>query len=376
MEVMTEYKKFADAVDSCADEESLKECSIGRSQTAVQKEYWRLRQAFFASQDTLEKQKIKAKIYWMHQTLGFSVPIKQSVKRFTSPNGLSGIIIAPEATLGKGCVIFQNVYIGADTLTDSRSIGFPTVGNDVYIGAGVNIIGNVVIGDNVRIDPNCYITTDISANSHVINNGSVTVRSDIKHDNTYLTAKQAMEKHFGNAVYDYHENTGDETLSVRMAAADDLDLIMELYKERVSWFKWKKISQWVTFLINHPKEEFLRYIENGEYYVVTKSGKTVGGFVINADTRYWEDESADALYLRRVVTDPTYRHLGEYIVEQVKKLTEEAGKSTLRIECIFSNQELNNVWDKLGFKFVRDVESNFHFSLRELKLTEVEADTV
>lgn len=43
MEIMTEYKKFADAVDSCADEESLKEYNIGRSQATVQKEYWRLR---------------------------------------------------------------------------------------------------------------------------------------------------------------------------------------------------------------------------------------------------------------------------------------------------------------------------------------------
>lgn len=376
MEIMTEYKKFADAVDSCVDEESLKEYNIGRSQTAVQKEYWRLRQAFFASQDSLERQKIKTKLHWIHQALGFSVPIRQSIKRFTSPNGLTGIIIAPEATLGKGCVIFQNVYIGADTLVDSRSIGFPTVGNDVYIGAGVNIIGNVVIGDNVRIDPNCCITTDIPANSHVINNGSVAVESDIKQDNTYFSAKQAMEKHFYNAVYDYHENVGDETLSIRRATADDLGFIMELYKERISWFKWKKVSQWILFLINHPKEEFLQYIENGEYYVVTKSGKIVGGLVINVDTRYWEDESTDAFYLHRVVTDPAYRHLGEYIVEQVKKLAEEAGKNALRIECIFSNQELNTAWDNLGFKFIRDIESTFHFSLRELKLTGVEADTI
>lgn len=373
---MTEYKKFADGVDSCADEESLKEYNIGRSQAAIQKEYWRLRQAFFTSQDTLERQKIKAKIYWIHQALDFSVPIRQSVKRFTSPNGLSGIIIAPEATLGKGCVIFQNVYIGANTLIDSQNLGFPTVGNDVYIGAGVNIIGNVVIGDNVRIDPNCCITTDIPANSHVINNGSVTVESDIKQNNTYFNAKQAMEKHFGNIVYDYHDNIGDETLSVRKATIDDLDMIMVLYKDRVSWFKWKKVSQWISFLINHPKEEFMQYIENDEYYVVTKSGKTVGGFVINVDTRYWEDESTDAFYLHRVVTNPTYRHLGKYIVEQAKKFAEEAGKNALRIECIFSNQELNTAWDNLGFKFVRDIESNFHFSLRELKLTEAEPDTV
>lgn len=57
------------------------------------------------------------------------------------PHGVSGIFVTQSATIGKNVVIFQQVTIGANTIKGSKSYGAPTIGNNVYIGAGAKIIG-------------------------------------------------------------------------------------------------------------------------------------------------------------------------------------------------------------------------------------------
>jgi serine O-acetyltransferase len=42
------------------------------------------------------------------------------------------------------------------------------IGNNVFIGTGTKIIGDVHIGDNVTIGQNCVITKDIPSNSIVV----------------------------------------------------------------------------------------------------------------------------------------------------------------------------------------------------------------
>lgn len=84
------------------------------------------------------------------------------------PHGLNGIFISASAKLGTGCVIFHQVTIGSNSLPDSKGQGFPTLGNNVYIGCGAKIIGNVHIGNNVRIGANCVITEDIPDNATVV----------------------------------------------------------------------------------------------------------------------------------------------------------------------------------------------------------------
>lgn len=372
MELYTQYMEFADSVDECTNEEMLEKCQLGNSSISLKKEYWKLRQSFFTTTDPLEKQKIRTKIIWIHQALNCNIPLKQSVKRFVAPNGLNNITISPDSVIGKDCVIFRNVHIIAETSLDSPNLGSPSIGNSVYIGAGVNIIGNVIIGNNVRIDPNCFINTDIPANSHVVNTGATVVKSDMPLDNIYLNPQNAMQKKFSNITYDYLQNKDDPSLIARKAKPEEIDTIMRLYKDRVAWFKWKKISQWNSYLINHQPDEFLKHVIDGEYYVVEKDDEIIAGFVINEDAKYWDDQSKDSYYLHRVVTKPECRHIGEFIVDESIRLGKEAGKQSLRLECIFSNENLNMAWNNLGFKFVKDIESIYHFSLRELKFSDIE----
>lgn len=82
----------------------------------------------------------------------------------------NGIVIHRFATIGDDCLIRQGVTfgeagIGRDNFADG--IG-PVVGDNVDIGAGAVIIGNVHIGDHVNIGPNAVIMTNIPAHTTVL----------------------------------------------------------------------------------------------------------------------------------------------------------------------------------------------------------------
>ena len=77
-------------------------------------------------------------------------------------HGLNGIIIAGGAKIGKSCYISHQVIIG-------RSMGgVPVIGDDVYIGPGAKIFGNIKIGNHVRIGANCVVFEDVPDNATIV----------------------------------------------------------------------------------------------------------------------------------------------------------------------------------------------------------------
>ena len=82
-----------------------------------------------------------------------------------------GIVIARSSKIGKNCVIYQNVTIGAK----SRDLAynqenFPTLGDNVIVYAGACIVGGIKIGNNVQIGANAVVTKDIPDNCIVAGN--------------------------------------------------------------------------------------------------------------------------------------------------------------------------------------------------------------
>lgn len=71
------------------------------------------------------------------------------------PHGLYGIFVSHNAIIGKNCTIFHQVTIG------EGKNGAPIVGDNVLIGAGAKIIGNVHIGNNAKIGVNAVIVHDV-----------------------------------------------------------------------------------------------------------------------------------------------------------------------------------------------------------------------
>lgn len=84
------------------------------------------------------------------------------------PHGMKSIFISGGAVIGRNCVIFQQVTIGSNSLSDSKGTGAPVIGNDCYIGAGAKIVGKVRIGNNVRVGANAVVFSDVPDNAVVM----------------------------------------------------------------------------------------------------------------------------------------------------------------------------------------------------------------
>lgn len=101
------------------------------------------------------------------------------------PHGICGVFISQGAVIGKNAVIFHQVTIGSNTLTDSIKFGAPTLGDNVYIGAGAKIIGKVHIGNNVRIGANAVITFDVPDNATVVLEHPRVIMHENSRDNSF-----------------------------------------------------------------------------------------------------------------------------------------------------------------------------------------------
>jgi len=77
-----------------------------------------------------------------------------------------GIVIHSRCIIGNRVLIGQNVTIGRN-FGDKK---VPIIGNDVYIGAGSVIFGEITIGDNVIIGSNSVVNKNIPANCTVVGN--------------------------------------------------------------------------------------------------------------------------------------------------------------------------------------------------------------
>ena len=74
-------------------------------------------------------------------------------------------IIVDAERIGDNVKIMQQVTIGR-SIGGNKS-GIPVIGNNVFIGAGAKIIGNVKVGNNVIIGANSVVTKDIPDNAIV-----------------------------------------------------------------------------------------------------------------------------------------------------------------------------------------------------------------
>lgn len=74
-----------------------------------------------------------------------------------SHSGL-GVVVNDDAVIGKNCHILQNVTIGG------RGGGkVPIIGDNVLLGAGCCILGEVRIGDGAKIGANAVVLQDVPA---------------------------------------------------------------------------------------------------------------------------------------------------------------------------------------------------------------------
>ena len=102
----------------------------------------------------------------------------------------SGVVIGETAVLGDNVTLFQGVTLGGTGKEKGKR--HPTIGDNVVIGAGAKVLGNITIGNNSMIGANAVVIRDVPEHSTVVGvPGRITRTKDrhfpgIKLDHTHL----------------------------------------------------------------------------------------------------------------------------------------------------------------------------------------------
>jgi serine O-acetyltransferase len=80
-----------------------------------------------------------------------------------------GVVIGATAVIGDDVMIYHNVTLGAKSNigVSGKDKRHPTIGNNVLIGAGAKVLGNINIGDGSKIAANSVVTKDLLPQSTV-----------------------------------------------------------------------------------------------------------------------------------------------------------------------------------------------------------------
>lgn len=79
-------------------------------------------------------------------------------RRFFIDHGM-GVVIGETCEIGDDVLIYQGVVLGGVSLNKGKR--HPTIGDNVVIGAGAIILGNIKIGNNARIGAGSVVLKDV-----------------------------------------------------------------------------------------------------------------------------------------------------------------------------------------------------------------------
>lgn len=107
---------------------------------------------------------------WLSQLARFWTGIEihpgaQIGRRFFIDHGM-GVVIGETAVIGDNVLIYQGVTLGGTGKECGKR--HPTVGNNVVIGSGAKILGNITLGDHVKVGANAVVVKSVPADSTVV----------------------------------------------------------------------------------------------------------------------------------------------------------------------------------------------------------------
>lgn len=103
---------------------------------------------------------------------GIRISIESEIGPGLLIHNFGGVII--HGTLGENCTIVQGAQL--ISRADGTASGWPTLGDNVYVGSGAKLLGNIRIGNNVRIGANAVVMTDVPDDSLVMPPESAIIR--------------------------------------------------------------------------------------------------------------------------------------------------------------------------------------------------------
>lgn len=113
---------------------------------------------------------------WARLLTGIEIhPGAQIGRRLFIDHGM-GVVIGETSVIGNDVTLFQDVTLGGTGKEKGKR--HPTIGNQVVIGAGARVLGNVHVGDNSRVGAGSVVLRNVPDNSTIVGvPGHIVLRS-------------------------------------------------------------------------------------------------------------------------------------------------------------------------------------------------------
>ena len=89
-------------------------------------------------------------------------------------NHANGVVIGETARVGYGCTLKHNVTLGSTG--KEHGDRHPKLGNNVIVGLGATVLGNISIGDNTRVGAMSMVLKDMPEHVTVVGKPAKIVR--------------------------------------------------------------------------------------------------------------------------------------------------------------------------------------------------------
>ena len=77
-----------------------------------------------------------------------------------------GVVIGETSIVGNDVTLYQGVTLGGTGKETGKR--HPTIGNNVSIGSGAKLLGNIRVGDNCRVGAGSVVLRDVPENSTIV----------------------------------------------------------------------------------------------------------------------------------------------------------------------------------------------------------------
>jgi len=102
-----------------------------------------------------------------------------------------GVVIGETSIIGDNVTLYQGVTLGGTGKEKGKR--HPTIGNNVVIGTGAKVLGNITIGDNSYIGANAVVIKDIPHNATVVGVPGRITKQDGKKIDTSLDHRHVID---------------------------------------------------------------------------------------------------------------------------------------------------------------------------------------
>jgi len=104
--------------------------------------------------------------YWTRIFTGIEIHPGATIgKRFFIDHG-EGVVIGETTIIEDDVLIYQQVTLGGTGKEHGKR--HPTIKNNVIVGAGAKVLGNITVGENTRIGAGSVVTEDVPENCTVV----------------------------------------------------------------------------------------------------------------------------------------------------------------------------------------------------------------